>query len=101
MRSHYRRLLFFCLILLLAAGAAWIVLPQGSRVNLHKLKIPFSQTYSTHLGLDLQGGSHLVYQANFKDVQPADRQAALAAARDICRAPAANSKIKQKKSNRR
>jgi preprotein translocase subunit SecD len=82
MNTWWKRLLFFALIILLALGAAWIVWPKGSRINLSKLKIPFNKTYTTHLGLDLQGGSHLVYQADFKDIAEADRGEALAAVRD-------------------
>ena len=70
------------LILALAAAAAWIVWPKGSCISLKKIKIPFRQCYSTHLGLDLQGGSHLVYQADFKDIDQGDRATALAAVRD-------------------
>jgi preprotein translocase subunit SecD len=77
-----KRFASLVLILALAAAAAWIVWPKGGCINLTKIKIPFQQCYSTHLGLDLQGGSHLVYQADFKDVQQADRAAALAAVRD-------------------
>jgi len=35
-----------------------------------------------HLGLDLQGGSHLVYQADFSGIAPADQADALNAIRD-------------------
>ncbi len=77
-----KRLILFVLIILLTAAAAWIVWPEGSRVSLKKLKIPFEQAYTTHLGLDLQGGSHLVYQADFKDIKSEDRTTALASVRD-------------------
>ena len=40
-------------------------------------EIPFS------LGLDLQGGTHLVYQADVKSIPEADRAGALEAARDV------------------
>lgn len=40
-------------------------------------EIPFS------LGLDLQGGTHLVYQADVKNIPEADRAGALEAARDV------------------
>jgi len=69
-------------ILLIAAGALWIVLPQGSRISLKALKIPYSQSFKVHLGLDLQGGSHLVYQADFSGIKPADQADALNAIRD-------------------
>lgn len=69
-------------ILLITASALWIVFPKGSRISLTKLKIPYSQSFKVHLGLDLQGGSHLVYQADFKDVKQADQADALNAIRD-------------------
>jgi protein-export membrane protein SecD len=69
-------------VLLIAAGALWIVLPQGSTISLKALKIPYSQSYKVHLGLDLQGGSHLVYQADFSGIQQADQADALNAIRD-------------------
>ncbi len=72
----------FAAIILLAAAAAWIVYPNGSRINLKKFKINYEQAFKVHLGLDLQGGSHLVYQADFKDVAQADRADALNAIRD-------------------
>jgi len=68
--------------LLLTAGAAWIAYPKGSRINLSKIKIPYSQNFKIHLGLDLQGGSHLVYQADFSGIKDADKADALSAIRD-------------------
>lgn len=72
----------FAAILLLAAAAAWIVHPRGSKIDLSKMKINYRQDYKLHLGLDLQGGSHLVYQADFKDIKEEDKQDALNAIRD-------------------
>jgi len=69
-------------ILLIAAGATWISLPKGSKISLKKLKIPYSQEFKVHLGLDLQGGSHLVYQADFKDIKAQDQADALNSVRD-------------------
>lgn len=69
-------------ILLIAAGATWISLPKGSKIDLRKLKIPYSQAFKVHLGLDLQGGSHLVYQADFKDIKQSDQGDALNSVRD-------------------
>jgi protein-export membrane protein SecD len=68
--------------LILAAAAFWIVHPKGSKINLSKLKIKFYEQFSLRLGLDLQGGSHLVYQADFKDIKQEDRKDALTSARD-------------------
>jgi protein-export membrane protein SecD len=72
----------FLAIVLLAAAAFWIVYPKGSSISLKKLKINYEQNFKVHLGLDLQGGSHLVYQADFKDIALADRADALNAIRD-------------------
>lgn len=69
----------FIAILLIAAAAIWIVLPAGSRINLNKIKIPYSQAFKVHLGLDLQGGSYLVYQADFSNTKAADQADALTA----------------------
>ncbi|MBI5530921.1 MAG: preprotein translocase subunit SecD [Candidatus Doudnabacteria bacterium] len=69
-------------ILLIAAAAVWIILPSGSKIDFNKIKIPYSQTFKVHLGLDLQGGSHLVYQADFKDIKQQDQADALNSVRD-------------------
>lgn len=69
-------------ILLIAAAAVWVDLPQGSKLDLRKIKIPYNQTFKTRLGLDLQGGSHLVYQADFKEIKQQDQADALNAIRD-------------------
>lgn len=82
MKSILMKVLMLAGILLIALSAAWIVWPQGSRINLTKVKIPFQKEFTTHLGLDLQGGSHLVYQADFSSVEDADRADALNAVRD-------------------
>ncbi len=82
MKPIVKRILLFLFILLLAASAAWIVYPKGSKIDLTKLKINFKKEFSTHLGLDLRGGSHLVYQANFNEIPEADRRGSLSAARD-------------------
>lgn len=82
MHPKYKLFASFLGILLIAASAVWIVHPKGGRISLNKIKIPYSQSFKVHLGLDLQGGSHLVYQADFKDIQPGDRADALNGIRD-------------------
>lgn len=77
------KLLFSFLGIIVIAGAAlYIDLPKGSKIDLTKIKIPYKQDFKIHLGLDLQGGSHLVYQADFKNVSQADKADALNAIRD-------------------
>ncbi len=82
MRPKLKLFAAFLGIILLAAAAAWIAYPKGgSKIDLRKIKIPFHKDYTIHLGLDLQGGSHLVYQADFKDVPDNSRKEALDAIR--------------------
>ena len=72
----------FLSIIVIAAAATWRVLPKGSKIDLRKIKIPYLETFKVHLGLDLQGGSHLVYQADFKSIGQADQADALNSIRD-------------------
>ncbi len=82
MKAFYKRVVLFVFIVLLGLATAWIVWPGGSKIDLRKLKINFNKQYGIHLGLDLQGGAHLVYQADFKDIAEGDKREALQAARD-------------------
>ncbi len=82
MKSRTALFISFIGIILLALAAGYIDYPKGSKINLNPLKIQYKQDFKIHLGLDLQGGSHLVYQADFKDIKPADQADALASVRD-------------------
>src|SRR5262249_443167 len=82
MKSILMKILMLAGIVAIALAAAWIVWPHGSRIDLSKIKIHYQKEFSTHLGLDLQGGSHLVYKADFKDVAEGDQKDALNAVRD-------------------
>ncbi len=48
-----------------------------------KIKLPDVKEIPFRLGLDLQGGTHLVYQADMKDVPDGDRVVALEGVRDV------------------
>ncbi len=82
MNPKIRQYLSFFAILLLAAGALFIDLPKGSKIDLTKIKLPIKREFKTHLGLDLQGGSHLEYQADFKNIPAGDQPDALNAVRN-------------------
>src|SRR3989338_6662259 len=41
------------------------------------------KSFETKLGLDLRGGSHLVFESNTKNVKPSDLEDALESARDV------------------
>ncbi len=73
----------FLLIVLLAAGAVYLVIPAWSKINLKPIKINYEKKFDLKLGLDLQGGTHLVYEGDLKDI-PSDAQSdAMASARDV------------------
>ncbi len=66
-------------ILVLAALALWIDLPGHPSLKIGG----FTRNLDVKLGLDLQGGSHLVYRADLSGVSPDDAPSALAGVRDV------------------
>lgn len=82
MKPNTRLLASLVGIIGLAALCVWLVIPQGGRISLKPLKIPFDKKFETKLGLDLQGGSHLIYQADFSHIAQADQAEAINAVRD-------------------
>lgn len=71
----------------------WIDLPQNlkiGRYTIHPLSVDWNigglsikKEFTTHLGLDLKGGSNLVFETNTTKVKPEDLQDALNSSRDI------------------
>lgn len=55
--------------------------PLSIDFSLFGLKI--KKDFNTRLGLDLRGGSHLVFEADMNNISSADREEALIASRDI------------------
>ncbi|QQS23383.1 protein translocase subunit SecD [bacterium] len=82
MKPFIKRILVFLFVILLGAAAAWVVHPQGSKIDLNKIGINYKKEFNLRLGLDLKGGAHLVYKADFKDVADADKSDALNSVRD-------------------
>ncbi len=81
--SKRRLYLTFLAILLLAAGAVYLDLPQGSKINLKRIKINYNQQFKLKLGLDLQGGTHLVYEGDLTNIPPEAQSDAMNSARDV------------------
>jgi len=69
----------FCLIVLLTAGAVVLAIPGGPNIHIGNWR----RAADLRLGLDLKGGTHLVYNADISKVSDADRQSALAGVRDV------------------
>lgn len=88
-------------VLLLISLLVWLNFPEGRPIKLSvgKWKIdttlsppkisttvnekPYVREFITRLGLDLQGGSHFVFDTDIKNVKPADLKDALDATRNI------------------
>lgn len=65
--------------MVLAALAGWLNSPWRPHLRLGS----FERDLRLHLGLDLQGGSHLIYRADTRGVAEADRREAVAGVRDV------------------
>lgn len=67
------------LLLALAVLAAWVASPYHPRLTVGQLH----RDLSVKLGLDLQGGTHLVYRANVTNIGEGEVDAALGGVRDV------------------
>lgn len=83
MSSKRRNLLNFVLILILMAVSAYIVYPKNQGINIDKYGLKYYNDLKFRLGLDLQGGTHLVYQADLKEVAESDKESAMSGVRDV------------------
>jgi preprotein translocase subunit SecD len=70
-------------IVLLAIVAALVVWPKGPNLNLKPIGIDLNQEIKVHEGLDLEGGSHLVYDADMSKVNSSERSSALDSAVEV------------------
>ncbi len=77
----------FFLLATVATGLSSFPQPWDAAANAVNAKtgwhIPTVPAPNFRLGLDLQGGTHLVYEADMKDIPEADRDTALEGVRDV------------------
>jgi preprotein translocase subunit SecD len=83
----------FILLLILALFAALVDLPEkfvlfGQTINPPSLDIQIGslkiqKTFTTHLGLDLAGGTHIAMEADMKDIPAQSRMDALESAKQV------------------
>ena len=59
----------------------WLAVAFNSRVSF--MKLPEWHPRGFSFGLDLQGGTHLVYEADLKDISSSDKNDALESVRDV------------------
>lgn len=81
MQSSPRRgvWLSFIFIILLTIFVGFIAWPKGPDIKIGS----YFREIKIHLGLDLQGGTHLVYRMNLDNVKEDRRQDAISGARDV------------------
>lgn len=83
MSSKRKLILNFVLILVLFATSAYAVYPKNQGIDLNKYGINYKNDLQFHLGLDLQGGTHLTYQADLNQIKEADKESAMNGVRDV------------------
>lgn len=75
MRKYFWLLILGILILTVLAGVVdW---PKGPDLNLNTLGIDWKKELKIHRGLDLQGGSHLAYEADLSRVESGEESEAM------------------------
>jgi len=76
--------LFTLMVVLVTGGSYYNSFSDKVAEKTNKIVVlPKVQELPFHLGLDLQGGTHLVYEANVSDIPEKDRAGALESARDV------------------
>ncbi len=83
MSSKRKTLLNFLLVIILAVSAGYAVYPKNEGIHIHKYGINYDNDLQFHLGLDLQGGTHLVYESDLSQIEDKDKDEALEGVRDI------------------
>lgn len=70
-------------VTILGLLALLVALPKGPNLSLKWLGINQQKELKVHEGLDLQGGSHLVYEADMSKIPDKDRDSALRGSVDV------------------
>ena len=83
MSSKRKTLLNFLLVIVLAVSAGYAVYPKNEGIKIQKYGINYYNDLKFHLGLDLQGGTHLVYESDLSQIEDKDKDEALEGVRDI------------------
>ncbi|KKW10511.1 MAG: Protein-export membrane protein SecD [Microgenomates group bacterium GW2011_GWC1_49_7] len=91
MFKNPRRVFILIILLTLLAGTINVPNNYPIKFQLGSWKIDrvinpptvFGRSFTTKLGLDLSGGTHLVLDADMKDIAPQDRSSALASASEV------------------
>jgi preprotein translocase subunit SecD len=75
MRKYFWLLIVFIIVITVLAGITdW---PKGPDLNLSFLGINYQRELKIHRGLDLQGGSHLAYEADLSKIESGEESEAM------------------------
>jgi len=83
MTSSKKTLLSFLVVLALVFAGWYIVYPNSHEIKIQKYGINYYNDLKFRLGLDLQGGVHLVYQADLSEIPDEDRESSMSGVRDV------------------
>jgi len=83
MNNRKKIWLTFLGILVIGILAGLVSWPKGPDISIHKWGIDYDKELKIHLGLDLQGGTHLVYQADLSQIKEKDYSEAMEGVRDV------------------
>ncbi len=78
-RQIWITLICFFVLTVLAGIANW---PGGPDLDLNKIGINYRKELNIRRGLDLQGGTHLVYEGDISKIDPKDRENAMTSLRN-------------------
>lgn len=83
MSSKKKILMNFLFIAVLTFATGYIVYPKNQGIKIQDYGINYYNDLKFRLGLDLQGGTHLEYQADLSQVNDADKRVAMEGVRDV------------------
>ncbi len=79
MQQRPKLFITFFVIILIAVGAYFVDIPGGPDIHIGN----YTRALKAQLGLDLQGGTQLVYKADLSNIQSSDYDAAMSSVRDV------------------
>ena len=85
MSTRKKTWLTFLSIVILALVSGYIASPEKGvlGVEMNRLGLGMINEYDFHLGLDLQGGTHLVYQSDLSQIEDKNKDSAMEGVRDV------------------
>ncbi|MDF1498552.1 MAG: protein translocase subunit SecD [Patescibacteria group bacterium] len=83
MSSKRKTLLNFLVIIVLTLVSGYIIYPKNQGIKIQDYGINYYNDLKFHLGLDLQGGTHLVYQADLSQIEESEKVEAIEGVRDV------------------